>query len=989
MITRRLVGLTVALLTLGAVCAPGASADFGFAKWDGVITADQAGAPYTQAGGHPYQIDTTILFNSHENSSGATVPDGGGTKDVIAQLPPGFVGNPTVLPQCTNTQLLHIPTTCPIASQLGIAYTAFGSNAPTFAMPLYNMVPPRGVPARFGFKVLTVPIVLDGAVRGDGAGLHLGVDSRNISQALPVSGARLVFWGVPADPAHDGDRCSGGDTGNFIAGGLTGTSPNLCDGFYGPEDLPHSAGTPPVPFLTMPTSCTAPGEGLPFSAAIDSWLQPGTQNPDGSPLLTDPAWKTATFFTHEQSPNESVQSGVEYCDGVPSNPQMTLQPTAHSAESASGLNVDLTVPTEGLLSPTGTAQSTLKKVSVTLPQGMTINPSQGEGLGVCTPAEFEAETATSEPGAACPSTSKIGTVQITTPLLEEPILYVAQQHNNPFGSLLALYVVAKSPTYGVIVKAAGQVEPDEETGQLTTTFDNLPQAPFSDFKLSFREGQRSPLITPPACGHYTATARFTPWSDPATTIVREPGFDVTSGVGGGPCPSAGAPPFHPGLLAGTTNNAAGHYSPFYVRLSRNDGEQELTHFSIKLPPGVTGKLAGIPLCSDAQIAVAKSRGHEGGGGEEEANPSCPAASEVGHTLVGAGVGSALAYAPGKVYLAGPYHGAPISIAAITAAKVGPFDLGTVVVREALRVNPETGEVFVDATGSDPIPHIIDGITVHARDIRVYVDRPEFTLNPTSCEPTSTASTVLGSGLDFASAADDQPVTVTSPFQAADCASLPFKPKLKLSLEGGTKRGATPAFRAELTQRPGEASIGRAQVTLPHSEFLEQAHIKTICTRTVFAEGTVPGERCPAGSIYGHARAITPILSEPLEGPVYLRSSEHRLPDLVAALHNGEIDIDLDGHIDSVKGGRIRNTFETVPDAPVSKFTLTMQGGSKGLLVNSTNLCQGTHRAIADFTGHNGKVDDFNPAVGAQCSKARKHHRRHGRRARPHHRRAAR
>ena len=420
------------------------------------------------------------------------------------------------------------------------------------------------------------------------------------------------------------------------------------------------------------------------------------------------------------------------------------------------------------------------------------------------------------------------------------------------------------------------------------------------------------------------------------------------------------------------NNAAGHYSPFYLRLSRNDGEQEFTHFSIKLPPGIVGKLAGIPFCSDAAIAAAKARTGPHGGQEELDSPSCPAASEVGRTLVGAGVGPSLAYAPGKVYLAGPYHGSALSIAAITAAKVGPFDLGTVVVRQALKINPETAEVFIDATGSDPIPHIIKGIPVHARDIRVYVDKPNFVLNPTSCAKTSTASTVLGSGLDFGSEADDQPVTVTSPFQAADCASLGFAPKLALSVNGGSKRGGHPKFKAVLTYPKGSyANIAAAQVTLPHSEFLDQSHIKTICTRVQFNQGTVPGEKCPAASIYGFAKAITPLLDEPIQGPVFLRSSSHNLPDVVAALHSGKIDVNLVGRIDSVKGGRIRNTFESVPDAPVTKFTLTLQGGKKGLLVNSTNLCRSTNRAIADFTGQNGKKHVFNPALVPDCRKGRR------------------
>jgi hypothetical protein len=300
--------------------------------------------------------------------------------------------------------------------------------------------------------------------------------------------------------------------------------------------------------------------------------------------------------------------------------------------------------------------------------------------------------------------------------------------------------------------------------------------------------------------------------------------------------------------------------------------------------------------------------------------------------------------------------------------VGPFDVGTVVIRQALRIDPETAEVFIDATSSDAIPHIVQGIPVHARDIRAYVDRPNFILNPTSCTRTSTASTALGSGLDFASPVDDNPITVTSPFQAADCAALSFDPKLRLQLLGGTKRGAHPRFQATLHMRGfGEAAIKRAQVTLPHSEFLENAHIKTICTRVQFKAGAGNGTQCPAGSVYGYAKAVTPILSEPFSGPVFLRSSEHQLPDLVAALHTSTgIDFNLVGRIDSVKGGGIRNTFEAAPDAPVSSFTLTMRGGKKGLLVNSTDLCKGSHRADVSFDAHNGKQKDFRPELKAKC-----------------------
>jgi len=658
------------------------------------------------------------------------------------------------------------------------------------------------------------------------------------------------------------------------------------------------------------------------------------------------------------------------CERLPFKPSIKAAPTTKAASSPTGLDFSLDVHDEGITNPSGeaTAQSDIRKSVVTLPEGFTVNPSIAEGLEVCTPAQLDRETAFSDPGAGCPNASKIGSVEVESPLLEEDVdgaLYQAAPYENPFGSLIALYVVIKNPTLGIKVVQPLKVEPDPLTGRLTTIAEEMPQLPFSHFRLHFREGARSPLASPPKCGTYEAEATLYPWSGGAPVHTTS-AFQIVSGPDSGPCPSGGLPPFRPGLVAGSINNAAGRFSPFDVRLSRTDSEQEITRFSIKLPPGITAKLAGVPYCSDAQIAAAKARSGPHGGAEELASPSCPAASQVGRSLAGGGVGSALAYAPGKVYLAGPYHGSNLSIVAITAGVVGPFDIGTVVIREALKIDPETAEAFIDATGSDPIPHIIRGVPVHLRDIRAYVDRPGFVLNPTDCTRTSTASTVLGSGLDFGSEADDRPITVSTPFQAADCAALPFRPRLGLRLIGGTRRGAHPAFRATLKMNGiGEAGIARAEVTLPSSEFVAQAHFKTICTRVQFKAAPGNGTQCPPGSIYGRAEAVTPILGEPLSGPVFLRSSEHQLPDLVVALHNSQVDFDLVGHVDSVKG-RLRNTFEAAPDAPVSSFVLEMQGGKKGLFENSTNLCKGTHRAEANFTGQNGKSHDTRPALKVKC-----------------------
>jgi hypothetical protein len=925
----------------------GASTPFGVEEYE-MQPEEPGGALATQAGSHPFQLTTQVTLNQTPATEGDhyDVHPAALAKDVGGRLPAGLIGNPTPFPTCSLADFLATPagtavaTECPPSTVLGVSVTAFDEPSLTGLVtnpePIYNLEPAAGEPARFGFKLPATPVVIDSSVRSDGD-YGLTATSHNISQTAGLVSSQLVFWGVPGDPRHDNAR------------GLACLQEPRGEVPTEESCRPLEQAKPPA-FLTMPTSCS--GGPLLTSIDADSWPDPGDvlNFPSTSPMPT-----------------------LDGCNRLPFSPTIAAEPTTDAATSPTGLNFDINVADEGLTNAEGLAQSQIKRTVVTLPQGFTTNPSVAEGLHACPQAAYENSTVDGSVG--CPENSKVGEVEIESPLVKQTIhggLFVAKQGENPNAdNLLTIYLVAKNPELGVIVKQALKVTPDPLTGQLTTEVDNIPQLPFSRFHLSFRQGQRSPLISPPTCGNYTVKADLYPYSNPNVPLTKESSFAITTGPEGNSCP-AGTPPFHPNLEAGTLNNAAGTYSPFVTKITRRDSEQEITHFSIKLPPGVSGKLAGIPECSDAGVAAAKAREHEGGGTEEEQSPSCPAASEVGHSLVGSGVGNVLAYAPGKLYLAGPYHGSNISLVSITAAKVGPFDLGTVVVRFALKIDPETAEVSVDGATSDPIPHIVDGIPVHLRDIRAYVDRPEFVFNPTSCKKTSTASTVLGSGLNFASEADDVPVTVTSPFQAADCAALAFKPSLALSLKGGTKRGATPAFKAVLTFPKGSnANIAESQVTLPHSEFLEQSHIGTVCTRAQFKEGTTPGEKCPAASVYGKAEAITPILSEPLKGPVYLRSSSHNLPDLVAALHNKQVDIALDGRIDSVENGRIRNTFEAVPDAPVSKFVLEMQGGKKGLLVNSTDICRTKHKAISHFVGQNGKVYDTNPVLSAKCGKKAK------------------
>ncbi len=924
--------LALALLALPTA----AQADFGLVPSSVSVRAlNKNGTVTTQASSHPYSF--TVHFDLKTDASGHT--EGGVARNVLVDLPPGFVGNPGAVPRCSHQDFEGVLPGCSPSTQVGV----LRANTPILGGqtvgPLYNLTPPPGVATELGFNLTEFTSLQFASVRSE-EGYGLGFGALNIP--IEVSSATETIWGVPADPGHDAER------GN--------------DAFNGGQPVKSNA--PKLAYLTMPASCDAPPQA---TVRVDSKEAPGVYSEE----------------TVELTDSNDSPVAMNGCDGVPFDPSISSQPTTKLGSSPSGLDFELKLPNQGLTSPGGTAETEPRKTVVILPEGVTVNPSFAEGASVCSEAAYKAEKIDSPAGAGCPEASKLGSVIAHTPLLEEPIegaAYLAAPYENPFGTLNALYLVARAPERGIIVKQAGKVEFDPSTGQITTTFDNLPPVPYSSFKLHFREGARAPLATPSACGEYKTTAKLTPFSakGDAEAITRTGSFQIEKGPDGGACPGGGLPPFRPGLIAGSINNAAGRFSPFNVRLFRTDSEQEINRFSIKLPPGIVGKLAGIPFCSDAAIAAAKARTGIHGGQEELEHPSCPAASKIGRSLAGAGVGSALAYAPGKIYLAGPYHGSAISLVAITAAKVGPFDLGTVVIRQAFKVDPETGEVFLDATGSDPIPHIIKGVPTHLRDVRAYTDRPEFVLNPTSCKRTSTASTLLGSGLDFSSEADDRPVTVSTPFQAADCAALPFKPRLALKLKGGTKRGDYPALTAKLNMNGfGEAGIRRSQVTLPPSEFIANAHFNTICTRVQFKQGEHPGERCPAGSIYGKAVVNTPILSDPLTGPVFLRSSEHELPDVVAAIHNGEIDVTLVGRVDSVKG-KLRTTFEATPDAPVGNVVLSLRGGKKGLFENSTNLCKGTHKALASFTGHNGKLREFNPPLQPKCGgKAKKHKRRAG------------
>jgi hypothetical protein len=526
--------------------------------------------------------------------------------------------------------------------------------------------------------------------------------------------------------------------------------------------------------------------------------------------------------------------------------------------------------------------------------------------------------------------------------------------------------VLRDKGVGLLVKQAGEVTPDPRTGQLVTTFEDVAQQPFTRLTFRFREGTRPPLITPPSCGTHTTVAKIVPWARPGEVLTRTASFEITRGPGGRPGPPAGAPPFEPGFQAGSINNAAATYTPFAMRLTRRDGDQDLTRFDASQPPRVVARLAGVGRCPEAAIALAKAKS----GKQERSAPSCPAASRIGSVMSAAGVGSSLTWVPGSLYLAGPVGAAPLSVVAVVPAVAGPFDVGTVVVRQALDLDPVTGIASVNGALSDPIPHILAGIPLAVREVRVSVDRPAFTLNPTSCRPFATQAGIWGGGADPFSRADDAPVALAAPFGAADCAALAFSPRLALRLRGPTRRGAFPALRAVYAPRPGQANVARLALRFPRSAFIEQGHFRTICTRVDFAAPPGHGARCPKGSVYGRARAWSPLLAEPLEGPVFLRSSDNNLPDAVFAL-KGVVDVEVSVRIDSARGG-LRATVERAPDVPVSRVVVNMRGGRKGLIVNSRELClrPKRNRANARLAAHNSRRAVLKPVVAARCGKGR-------------------
>lgn len=885
---------------------------------------------FEQAAGHPtFGITQFIVRHKTEVTHEEPEVD---MKTIRVDLPVGLSVNPGATPQCEVGAGQHPDaTTCPPTSKVGESLVTVSPEVPlappiTLAVPVFNVKPKPGESARFGFSVinpvLTEPpsdIYLEGDVDWSGD-YHEGftIHVPKVS-AVKLLKNRLVFEGQ-----------------------TTGAQ-----GF----------------FLTTPSTCfdpTQPAFAHIYStfARADSLQNPDPSFPNGSPFVEAP-------LPPGTSPKE--------CGSIPFNPSIGVDPGTNQVDSPAGATTEIKLPIEP--NPAGQETSTMRTARVTLPLGMGINPSAANGLAACTDAQFGRGTRNP---VSCPAASKIGTATVVTPPLPEGPLtgnvYVGEQksRNPQTGDEYRIFVDAVSSRYGIDVRLIGNVVADPKTGQLTAVFDEpakvdplageiphgLPQVPFTNFRISLDGGPKAVLSSPPTCGPNKTTSQLAPWSGnpPATPASN---FDLTAAPGGGACPKTMAQrPFAPGFSAQPQSNKARKFTPFSTHISRPPGQQELKGIDVKLPKGATAKLKGVPYCKPADIDQAAKRS----GTAEKKNPSCSEKSKIGVATVEAGTGPSPLKIQGTAYLAGHYQGAPLSILVVTPAIAGPFDLGNVVVRVPLFLDPESGRIHPQ---TNDIPDVYGGTKLDIRSIFLNINRKNFTLNGTNCRKRATEGAILGGGADPTKPSTFAAFNVSDQFKATGCKKLKFRPRLNLRLFGATHRAQHPRLKAVLKTRPGDANIARTSVALPHALFLDQASLSKICTRVQFA-----AHKCPKKSVYGHAKAFSPLIGKPLTGPVYLRSSDNPLPDMVVRL-KGQVEIVLDGKIDSFHGG-IRTTFTHVPDLPVSKFALTLPGGKHGLLVASTNLCAKPVKGIVRIKGQNGRKANRHTTLRTPCKGGKGH-----------------
>jgi hypothetical protein len=879
---------------------------FGFADADAWFT-NADGTVDTQAGSHPYEVTFNYDLDAE---AGNVLPEREESRNVTVNLPPGLIGNPQAVPQCTRRQFDN--EECPASTQIGIAPTALSSQGEskplTFIFAVYNIVPPPGQPAQFAFNLLGVHAILDAAVRSGG---DYGITEHvyNVPQREVVR-SRVTLWGVPADPSHDSERKARG-----------------CEDAEGKPGCASSAAL--TPFLTLPTSCAGPQT---FSVSSDTWASAGT---------------TAgyEFLSHDASGKPAAFTG---CDHLGFGPSISVAPDTSFADTPAGLTVDVKVPQEGLSSEEGLSTSNIKGTTVTLPDGLVINPGQAAGLQACQSSEDAVGT---EAAPSCPNASKVGTDEIETPLLAKPLkgdVYVLQ--SNPPN--LKLLVAASGA--GVNLKLVGDVHLDESTGRLTTTFAETPEVPFTDFKLSFSGGAQAALVTPMRCGEYTTDGDFTPWSTPAVgDVFPTSSFVIDQGSGGSACSSP--LPFSPSMIAGSTTDQAGGYTSFSLLLQRADDQQRISDLQFKTPEGLLGMISKVPLCPEPQA----SQG------------ACSSASQIGHTVVAAGPGPyplvvpQPGQPPAPIYLTGGYRGAPYGLSIVVPLVVGPFTLQTQVVRGRIEVDQRTARLTVT---TDPLPTIIDGIPADLRTINAVIDRPEFMFNPTDCSPQSFSGT--------ATSVEGASTPISSPFQMGSCRSLLFKPNFKVSTSGKTSRKNGASLDAKIVyprealganQASSQSNLKSVKVDLPKQLPSRLTTLQKACTSQVFEDNPA---NCPADSRVGTASAVTPVLPVTLTGPAYFVSyGGAKFPELVFALQGYGVTIYVHGETFINKAGITSSTFHEVPDVPIYQFELKLPQGPFSALAANGNLCNTSLKMPTAFTAQDGAViHQTTPVSVTGCAK---------------------
>jgi hypothetical protein len=940
-----------------------------------LVPEEEGGSVDVRAGSHPFQL--TSSFTVTESADQARPL--GMTRNLDFKLPPGLIGNATRLPKCSdadfkgmrptegNSGALETPNLCRDNTVVGVAMVTIDEpvhiGLTTAAVPLFNLAPERGEPARFGFEITQAPVILDTHVR-TGGDYGVTVSVHNITELAGFISSTVTFWGVPSDERHDAARGWG-----CVLGGEWYPTPPGCHPFHENE---------PAPLLVMPSACG------PFTAMVEGSSWPNVMT--GESMRLGPA----SYSLTDEFGRDMAVTG---CKELPFEPSMRLAPEERNASHPTGFDVTLHMPEQAGENANGLEESSIKNVQVALPPGVAVNPAGAGGLETCSEVQAGYLAGQSYPSAGvfgfdpglsegweegaggfCPTAAKIGTVDISSRLLPpgedlKGAVYLATQDENPFGSLIALYLVAQDPVSGVTVKMAGEVKLDEHTGQLITTFRHFPQLPFEDATLHFFGGARAPLTTPVTCGTYTTNAAFTPWSanpehEAASVVNTSSSFTIDKAPDGGPCVPSG---FTPSLIAGSTNVQAGAFSPFTMTMSHTDGQQPLKSISMHMPPGLLGLLSSVKLCAEAQANAG----------------TCGAESLIGETAVTVGLGGEpFTVTGGKVYITGPYDGAPYGLSIVNPAKAGPFDLvrdtgcDCIVVRAKIEVDPVTAQLTVtsDATGEHAIPTILKGIPLEIKHVNVTISRPGFIFNPTDCDPLSVGAT-LTSGEGAIS-----PVSV--PFQVHDCAKLAFKPRFTASTSAKTSRKDGVSLDVKLSFPKGslgkQANVRSVKVDLPRQLPSRLETLKRACPDYVFAQDPAS---CPAASRVGSATATTPVLPVTLTGPAYFVSHGGReFPELVVVLQGYGVTVQLHGEtFISRKTGVTSSTFRTVPDVPVETFELRLPQGPYSALGANANLCTHKLRMPNAFVAQNGMtIHQSTPIKVIGCARHRPHrrHRRH-------------